>query len=107
MVVTSTGARVEDPETAGAADAPGAEAVGAGDVPTVPTRRAAVTRGAIASDCKEIRRAEVEADMAGPSHACEVSCRVRAEVARPLMRLHPEDRLTGPKVGPPLLSVFP
>ena len=36
----------------------------------------------------------VEVDMGIPSHACEVSCRVRAEAARPLSRLHPEDRMS-------------
>src|SRR4051794_2919560 len=74
-------------ETDGAADA----AAGASALP-VAARRPAASSGVTIRDRMRVDRDMVEVDMGIPSHACEVSCRVRAKAARPLSRLHPEDR---------------
>src|SRR6476659_1886737 len=84
-VVVTAGAAVVTVagETDGAADA----AAGASALP-VAARRPAASSGVTIRDRMRVERDMVEVDMGIPSHACEVSCRVRGEAARPLSRLN-------------------
>ena len=58
----------------------------------VAASRPAASSGVTIRERMRAERDMVDVDMGIPSHACEVSCRVRTEAARPLSRLHPEDR---------------